>query len=557
MRKIENMLRAAVTAAAASLLLTTGLMTAGTLMTARQSEEQSIAAVQESGFTMDGAITAEAATAYIVTNKAAVIQGSNVVVTATASAVPSSDDGVYHLIASSVNQADNVGTEVAVAYAGKSASFVFPLNKNTASSNLCKKFTVCVKRSGAYVAVSNAIYVQNPEATATHTTARRDHGKKGLLPESTLLHSGTVKSAGVQQITYNVLLGDILSGTGITYNYNGKTYTFSKAAVGQLDDLVPLMNNQGIQVTLILLNNWAAGGTYVHPLSRDNTSQNYYAFNTVDQAAVEKLEAVAAFLGERFSNTGHGTVDNWIVGNEINARSPWHYMTASAGINVFTAEYAKAFRIFYNGLKSANANCRVYTCVDNEYAVADSSAHYAGQTWLALFNQTISGSGNIGWDVAVHPYDYPLYDPLVWLQTTNYPTKVNHTQSSSYVTMANIDVFTDYMSTTAMLAPNGQVRSIICSEQGYVSVPSEDYQAAAVVYGYLQALNNQHIDAFILSREMDHQTEIAQGLAMGIRGTNKTAKKALSWYSTAETAATQAAASAIIGAPIATLLTPR
>lgn len=545
----KRILRAAVSAAAASLVLCVGMMVVGAM--------QSAGCVGNGLAAADGAIQAEAAEAYSVKNTAAVIQGNNVVVTSTASAVPSSDDGVYHLLASKVNQADSAGTEVAVAQAGAAATFVFPLNKNTASSNLSRKFTVCVKRGGAYVAVSNPIYVQNPEAIATHTSARRDHGKKGLLPESTLLSRGTLKASGIQQITYNVLVGDILSGSGITYNYNGKTYTFSQAAVGQLDNLVPMMNGQGIQVTLILLNNWKAGGTYVHPLSRDNTSQNYYAFNTVDQAAVEKLEALASFLGQRFSGTGHGTVDNWVVGNEINARSPWHYMTASAGINVFTAEYAKAFRIFYNGLKSENANCRVYTCVDNEYAAADSALHYAGQAWLALFNQEISASGNIGWDVAVHPYNYPLYDQLVWLQPVNYPTKVNHTQSTPYITMANIEIFTDFMSTPAMLAPNGQVRSIICSEQGYVSTPSEDYQAAAVVYAYMQALNNQHIDAFILAREMDHPVEIAQGLATGVRNLSGTAKKALTWYITAESGDTQRAASAVIGVPLASLMTPR
>ena len=55
-------------------------------------------------------------------------------------------------------------------------------------------------------------------------------------------------------------------------------------------------------------------------------------FNTVDQAGLEKLEAVAAFLGQRYSGTGHGTVDNWIVGNEVNARNEWNYMDPAAGL---------------------------------------------------------------------------------------------------------------------------------------------------------------------------------------------------------------------------------
>ena len=61
---------------------------------------------------------------------------------------------------------------------------------------------------------------------------------------------------------------------------------------------------------------------------------------------MDKLEAVASFLGQRYSNTGHGTVDNWIVGNEINARQEWNYMNPSPGIDYYAAEYAQAVRIF-------------------------------------------------------------------------------------------------------------------------------------------------------------------------------------------------------------------
>lgn len=502
-----------------------------------------------------GGFSADAAGSVAATS--ALIQGSNVVVTVSAPSVPSTDDGLFHLVASDVNGQAATGKEVACAAAGTSAQFVFPLNYNTSSSNLFKKFSVVVNQGGARNAISNDIYIQNPEALATHTAARHDGGKKGLIPESTLLHSGTLAAEGIKQITYNMNVGDVLAGTGMNYTYNGKNYSFSSAAVGQLDDLVPLMNRQGIQVTIILLNNWTAGGIYVHPYSRDNTAQNYYCYNTVDQAPMEKLEALASFLGQRFSGTGHGTVDNWIIGNEINARSPWNYMTAGMDEAYYTNEYAKSFRIFYNGIRSQNANARIFTCVDQEYAQADSVLHFAGQTWLALFNQTVSTTGNIDWNVAVHAYNFPLYEPRVWAQTTAYPTKVNHTQSSAYVTMANIDVFTDFMCTTAMRSPSGSVRHIICSEQGYNSTAGEDIQAAAAVYSYLQAVNNRYIDGFILSREQDHVTEIAQSLAFGIRNVDSSAKLALQWYKTAETAQTQAAASAVIGAPVASLLTVR
>ena len=132
----------------------------------------------------DGA-EAEAA-GYAVTVKTCLIQGTNVVVLVSASGVPASDDGLYHLYAEDVYGSGVTETEVASAAAGKNAQFAFALGKNTANSNLYKKFVVAVKKGGALTQVSAAAYITNPEVCATHTTARMNVGKKGILPAATM-----------------------------------------------------------------------------------------------------------------------------------------------------------------------------------------------------------------------------------------------------------------------------------------------------------------------------------------------------------------------------------
>ncbi|MBF1017609.1 MAG: hypothetical protein HXK86_09825, partial [Lachnospiraceae bacterium] len=117
----------------------------------------------------------------------AVIQGGNVVVSAQSPAPPAADDGLYHLLAQNVYENGALGKEVAQAGVGASANFSFPLAKNSANSNLFKKFTVCVKRGGVLVPVSSSRYLTNPEVTATHTAPRAVAGKKGLLPAAELL----------------------------------------------------------------------------------------------------------------------------------------------------------------------------------------------------------------------------------------------------------------------------------------------------------------------------------------------------------------------------------
>lgn len=470
------------------------------------------------------ALRAEAAAITVnVTNAA--IAGANVFVQTSTNAVPATDDGLYHLMAQEVYQTGAQGVEVATAPAGPGTSFTFPLNKYTPQSNLCKKFTVCVKQGGVLQPVSGSRYITNPEAGAPHTVPRSDGGKKGILPAAALIGKDAgLKDLGIKQCTYNVLLGSFCAGKGYPFLYNGKYYEFNAAMVGQYDYLVPSLNSQGIQLTFILLNDRAGDLSLVHPAARGAAS-HYYAYNTAGQASVERMQAAAAFLAERYSNTGHGKVDNWVIGNEVNARSMWHYMN-TGDINVFTAEYVKAFRLFYNTIKAENGNARVYTCIDQQWARPSSGAYFGGQAFLTTFNAQIMAEGNIDWHLAAHPYNVPLTSSMAWANNKY----ITFDQTSPYITMQNIAVLTDFMCQPGFKAPNGQVRSIILSEVGYTSSRGEQYQAASIAYAYLQAAHNQHIDAFILAREMDDPGEIAQGLANGVLNTARGQKPSYQFY---------------------------
>ncbi|MBO5998174.1 MAG: hypothetical protein J6P87_00635, partial [Lachnospiraceae bacterium] len=173
------------------------------------------------------------------------------------------------------------------------------------------------------------------------------------------------------------------------------------------------------------------------------------------------------------------------------------------------------------------------------------------------FAEIMRKDGDLDWHVAIHPYNTPMTSPYAWLASGRAP----HSQDAAYLTMHNIDVLTDYLCRSEMLAPDGQVRSVICSEQGYTSSMGESLQAAAVVYGYLQAMHNSHIDGFILSREMDDGGEVAQGLANGLLNLGAGRKMAYSYYQAMGTANEQQfidSALAIMGiTDISTILTDR
>lgn len=480
----------------------------------------------------------------------ALIQGSQVVVTGTSSV--KSDDGILHLYAQETFQSGAQGVEVAQAPVG-TATFTFPLNKNSAASNLFKKFTIVAIKNGVPTAVSNSVYITNPEAAAAHTAPRRDGGIKGILPSAQLMHGNNLTDLGIKQVTYNLLLGKITNGGGINYQYNGKTYQFNSQYISEYDFVVKRMNQQGIQVTFIILNDLGADATLLHPLARTGVPANYYALNAADQAGVEKLEAVASFLAQRYSNTGNGTVDNWIVGNEVNARQMWNYMEVS-DVNAYAAEYAKAFRILYNGIKSENGNAQVYVATDQQWAKASNAKQYFGsRPFLVAFNDYVRAEGNIDWRLSSHPYNVPLYDPNNWTPT-GYAT---HSQSSRYVTMQNIDVITDFLSQKEFLSPSGNVRTVKLSEVGYTSSVGEEQQAIAVTYAYLQAVSNRYVDGLIISRELDDAGEIAQGLAVGMIGVDGRHKLAYEYYKHAGDPNFVAQASALAGVELTGRITVR
>ena len=483
------------------------------------------------------------------------IEGDNVQITGTNSGTISGTDSQFYLFELQPYE-DAIGSRtdyIASAPKADQVSFSVPLNLGTASSRLYSKFAVAVWDGEKYTQISQMAYITNPEASATHTAARRDGGIKGILPAAQLLSASNLTDLGVQQATYNLLLGRITTGGGIDYQYNGKTWHFNAQVVSEYDTVARRLNDQGIQVTFIVLNDLGADPTLIHPLARDGVAANYYALNAADQAGVEKLAAVASFLGQRYSNTGHGTVDNWIIGNEVNARQPWNYMQSS-NVNQYAAEYAKAFRIMYNGLKSENANAQVYVATDQQWAVASNASQYYGsRPFLVAFNDYIRSEGNIDWRLSSHPYNVPLYDPNNWTPT-GYAT---HSQSSRYVTMQNLDVITDFLSQPELLSPSGNVRSLKLSEVGYTSSAGEQQQAIAVTYAYLQAISNRYVDGLIISREMDEAVEIAQGMAVGLLNGSAQPKMAYDFYKHAGDPNYLAQASAMAGVDLTSRITVR
>ena len=394
---------------------------------------------------------------------------------------------------------------------------------NTEDSRLYSKFVVAVKKDGKYEVLSTPQYITNPEALASYSEPYpKAESIKGLLVDPQKLGTSELDDLGVKQAAYNIPIARLLGPSThsdyptIIYNYNGKDYTLNGHVVSEYDYVFKTLSDKGIVITAILLNNKSdAYPQVIHPLSRGGNAY-YYAFNAAEEAGTDYLEAVAAFLAERYRDEEHGIVMNWIIGNEVNVRSTWNYMKY-VDIDTYAREYARAVRLFYNGIKSFNANARIYISLDQQWnRNLSSDSSYDSRDLMDAFNECIKEEGNIQWGLAHHPYSYPMTWPKFWELTGEAGEMVQESEDTSMVTIYNIDVVTNYLQKEEYLMPDGEVRSVILSEMGFTSTYGEDVQAAAFAYAYYIAENNQHIDSMLLSRETDDAGEVAQGLALGL-----------------------------------------
>lgn len=438
---------------------------------------------------------------------------------------PASDDDRFYLF--EMNMYDTVfqgdGDFIASVEKDKSFTLRADVHENRADSRLYSKFVVAVKLDGEYMPLCGPEYITNPEALAAYTAAfPTSNSIKGILVDPLKLTGGELDDLGIKHAAYNIPISNILGETTngyfptIYYSYNGKTYAFNGQRIAEYDHVFRILTGKGITITAILLNNKSsAQPQLIHPLSR-NGSAHYYAFNTAEENGIETMAAVGAFLAQRYRDTEHGTVMNWIVGNEVNVRTDWNYMQ-QVDLETYTREYANAVRVFYNSIKSMNANARIYVSMDQQWdRNIKANKNYDVRDMLQTMNRIVSAEGNIDWGLAHHPYAYPLENTTFWNSSSKIQSLVLDSQDTSIVTMENIHVVTDFLQQEEMLTADGEVRPVILSELGYSSTKGEANQAAAFAYAYYVAESNPYIDALILSRQTDAHEEIVQGLALGL-----------------------------------------
>ena len=467
--------------------------------------------------------------------------------------IPKSDsDDIYLFALNTYETSIPEGAEPADTYRIEKtkASFEFyaNLNNKQANSRMFKKFVVAAKVDGKYKIISKSRYITNPEAVAKYNVYTEVSSIKGLLVDPNRLNSGELEDLGVKQAAYNIPLSKITGQTTsanyptIHYTYNGRTYAIDGQSVAEYDIVFGSLSRKGIRVTAIILNDMNHEyPELVHPQARSGSTAPYVMFNGAEQAGIDTMAAMATFLAERYSGSGHGTVSNWIIANEINARKHWNYMEYT-DVYTYTKEYAQAFRVFYNAIKAVNGAAQVYMPLDQTWNRNYNDNNYDARDIVDNFNSIIKEKGNIDWQLAYHPYPVPLTNAAFWNTGAYYKKLTIDSVDTAMINMKNIHVVTDYLCREEFLMDNGKARQVLLSEQGFTSSSGgEGVQAAAFAYAYYISEANSHINGFLLNRQTDAPEEVAQGLAFGLNYSGGGHKQVYNVFKKIDTAESQSA----------------
>lgn len=447
-------------------------------------------------------------------------KANTITVSATVSNYVKSSDSYYYLVYVDSNSGKVKKTVGKVKKPEKAkGKITFKLNISGHPEYAQGKFAIGIRKSkSAYSVISPKSYVSNPEKLSTNTAAYFVPGTKKGIQATDINELTDTKS---KTVFFNLYISDLMrKDSGVeTYKYNGKTYHFN-GLYGYVY-LVQQCNAKGIQVTAqISIDRNASTQRFITGNS-PYAETAYYGWNTDNSTTRQTMEAMFAYLGEKFGKN-NCYISNWILGNEVNSASGYYYV-GNVSFSKFISMYSEAFRCLYNAVKSSRGSSKVFICLDNCWNQKNAfTICYSARSTLESFAAKISDmQKDVNWNLAYHAYNQPLSDSQFW-SGANASMFTSDANTTTFITMRNIQTLTDYVKNRF-----GSNTRIILSEQGFSSTyGGQANQAAAIALAYYKAACNPMIDAFIIRSYKDEAHEVAQGLAMGLKDANGKKKTA-------------------------------
>ena len=338
-------------------------------------------------------------------------------------------------------------------------------------------------------------------------------------------HYQTPKSIKGVLINEHAQIPDVLEvgASQVVLNFPMSWAFSSQLSVCQ--DLYTKLDQAGVTVTLIVLNDWAAASysPSLLPVSQP-TGASYYAFNTLNDAGVQATREAAKRVTEAFRDC----VSNWVIGNEINDGQAWNYI-GQMDIDTYCSNYATGFRTWYDTIKGSNKLANVYIPFDFRWNCGQVEGFkYGAMDMIPRLNSRLKDTDyGIAWHAYPETFEDPVFtDDIYTLEKAD----------TYIINLKNLHVLTDYMQQADMLSPTGKVRHLILSEQGFTSDSPVhggqclDLQAQCIKEAYETAKANPYVEAFLLNRMKDEQGLLDAHYAFGLIDVNGNKKPSFEVY---------------------------
>ncbi len=410
-------------------------------------------------------------------------------------------------------------------------------------SRLFAKYVLATKSGDGYSIVTNAHFIENPEVLASATfDYPKTTSKKGLAAQL----NSDLQELGVGHTVITLPINEYLLAENEegahSYIFDNRTYYIDREKLALLDHRVKVLSDAGVNIYLQLVLTPPDENTpsRLRNLYFDSysPSASFMAINTTNQESILFLESFITFITERYTRPDrqYGFAGSIILGYEVNNNRRFNSMGATS-MDAYLNSYVTAFRVAATAARSVYAGAWVYVPLANNWtaevsdlaAEVDSTLEYPGAAFLKSFNEKLIRSGNLAWGVAIDPY------PSDHANTRFFEDEgALRSQNSPYLTMANLNVLSEFLADDALLC-NGAKRSVVISDfalsSGSNTPEEQQLQAAAYAAAYAAACANSDVEAFIYHRQVDHAGEngLNYGIWTRVEGTTVTpqAKKTL------------------------------
>lgn len=228
----------------------------------------------------------------------------------------------------------------------------------------------------------------------------------------------------------------------------------------------------------------------------------------------------AGMLARRYDGGhGHGRIADFVVHNEVNSND-WFDIGCGQGtpcsVSSWISIYADSYNAAYDAVKAEVASDKVLVSLEHHFAASLDAPAAANpvvsvQTFLTGFATLV---GDRAWRVAYHPYATDLLAPT--FSPDDLP----------YVTYGNIGVLAGWLRETFPGKPSTWELQLTESGVNSLTRSSEAAQADRVCDTLRNVLGTPGIESYIYHRMRDNPVETRDGLGLGLRRDDGSAKPA-------------------------------